>query len=179
MLFVFRAHTSPVSCVSFSPSGKYLISGSDYGERRLMLWDARSPVFKEAAQLPHMLYWSEGGLIKKILFAKQTPDDHFWLTSAQLGQLPEEEMVTTWLGETDTGEDIDSDSDSDADDDEDDYEEEDDFGKDDVRELKGATVGVIMLNKVIELHYFLTTQPRTCMLCEPLKAYPNNLFFVG
>ena len=147
MLFIFRAHSSPVTSVNFSPSGKYLISASDYGERRLMMWNARSPVYKDAVQLPHMIFWTEDGLIKKLLFCKDTPDKHFWLTMIQLGQLPEDELVMTWPGETDNGDDIESDSDSDAEDDDGEFDEEDDFGKDDIREVKGATVGVIMVDK--------------------------------
>ena len=104
-------------------------------------------MFKETTQLPHMVYWNEQGLITKILFHKQTPDEHFWLTNSQLGQLPDDELVMTWQGETDSGEDIESDSDSDAEDDDAEFEEEDNFGKDDIREVKGATVGVIQMNK--------------------------------
>lgn len=118
------------------------MTGSDYGERRLMLWDASFPHFNSPVQFPHYIYWTPDGLIKKILIRKDVPSKHFWMTQKQLALLDENEMVETWPGENATLEDIDSESDDSNN--EDDGEgmdmNDDDFGKDDVREVAGATV---------------------------------------
>ena len=39
-LFIYKGHTSGITACAFSPTSKWLVSGSDYGERRIMLWDA-------------------------------------------------------------------------------------------------------------------------------------------
>lgn len=127
----------------------YIITGSDYGERRLMVWDASFPHFESPVQFPHMIFWTPDGLIKKILIKKQVPTKHFWMTQKQLGQLSEDELVETWVGENATLDDIDSESEeSNKDDDEDGMDlNDDDFGKDDIREDAGATVLVTAVDK--------------------------------
>ena len=124
------------------------MTGSDYGERRLILWDASYPKFESPVQLPHIIYWTPEGLIRKILFQKKAPTKHFWMTQKQLGQLDEGELVETWVGENATLDDIASDSDDNAEDDgENDMGEEDTFGMDDVRDEAGAAVAVTGVDK--------------------------------
>jgi hypothetical protein len=122
------------------------VTGSDYGERRLILWDATYPKFEVPAQLPHIIYWTPEGLIRKILFKKATPSQHFWLTQKQLGQLDQDVEVETWVGENATLADVKSDSEE-GEGDDDDMGEEDNFGKDDVRDDAGAVVAVTGVDK--------------------------------
>ena len=42
-VFVFAGHASAANSVAFSPSGTYLLSSSDYGERSIRLWLADMP----------------------------------------------------------------------------------------------------------------------------------------
>lgn len=125
---------------------RYIVTGSDYGERRLILWDATYPKFESPAQLPHMIYWTPEGLIRKILFKKTTPNQHFWLTQKQLGQLDQDEQVETWVGENATLDDVKSDSDENQEDD-DDMGEEDSFGRDDIKDQAGCAVSVTGVDK--------------------------------
>ena len=111
-----------------------------------MLWDATYPKFEKPVQLPHMIYWTPEGLIRKILFQKKTPDQHFWLTQKQLGQLDEDELVETWVGENATLDDVASESDENEEDD-DGMGEEDTFGLDDVKDDAGAAVTVTAIDK--------------------------------
>ena len=43
LVFVFAGHASAVNSVTFSPTGTYLLSSSDYGERSIRLWLADMP----------------------------------------------------------------------------------------------------------------------------------------
>jgi hypothetical protein len=115
-----------------------------------MLWDASFPHFDSPIQFPHMIYWTPDGLIRKILIRKDTPHTQFWMTQKQLGLLDEDEMVETWPGENATLDDIDSESEEsgDGEDEEDGLDiNDDDFGKDDLREVDGATVLVTAVDK--------------------------------
>ena len=39
---------------------RYLISGSDYGERKLLLWDAKLDwLMTDPKQFPHIIFWSQ------------------------------------------------------------------------------------------------------------------------
>lgn len=98
-LFIYRAHTSPVVSISYSGSGRYFISGSDYGERKLLLWDAKLPHFHDPAKFPHVLFWSPEGLITKILIQKGNPKTSFWLAQSQLGLLRNDNAIDIWTGE--------------------------------------------------------------------------------
>jgi hypothetical protein len=129
-------------------SNRFLISGSDYGERRLMIWDAQMPKYNSYVQLPHMIFWTPEGLIQKILIQQKVPEKEFWLSASQLSLLDEDETVTVWPGELTVVDDIDDESDEDIEkNDEADVPPPDLFGQDDVREVDGATVMVIAVAK--------------------------------
>jgi hypothetical protein len=117
-----------------------------------MLWDASFPHFTSPIQFPHMIYWTPDGLIRKILIRKETPHTQFWMTQKQLGLLDEDEMVETWPGENATLDEIDSESEEEAEEGDGDGEDgldinDDEFGKDDLREVDGATVLVTAVDK--------------------------------
>lgn len=78
-LYTYSAHTAPVCTISFSPSGKYFISGSNYKERNILLWDACMPKITKSVQYPHIFFWSTEGLIRKICIQKTSPHWSFWL----------------------------------------------------------------------------------------------------
>lgn len=122
-------------------SHRYILSASDYGERKLLMWDSGMPRIEQPAQFAHMIFWTTEGLIKKILIKEYTPDDSFWLSEDQLDLLGDDFELEVWPGELDP--DIIMDSDSDKSNSDDEEEEEDTFGKDDVRENEGAFLGVI------------------------------------
>ena len=65
-LYVYSGHASAVTALDFSPTCRYLASGSDYGERRILLWDSQVPRFETPLQYPHMLFWSPEGLVTKV-----------------------------------------------------------------------------------------------------------------
>jgi hypothetical protein len=99
LLYIYRGHLSPITSVKFSQSGRYLLSGSDYGERRLMLWDANMPRISEPVIFSHMIFWTPDGLIRKILVRQMSPTISFWLTQDQLELLGEDEKIELWPGE--------------------------------------------------------------------------------
>ena len=153
-LFIYRGHAAPVITVKFSPSGKYLLSASDYGERKIIMWDASMPRLEQTLQFPHMIIWDFNGLIKRILMRRAPPDPSFWLTAEQLSQI-DGLAVEGWFGEGAKEETFESDneSDSDADMDDDDSssdeegKEDDPIDKDDVRDKEGAAISAVVLLK--------------------------------
>jgi hypothetical protein len=142
VLYIYRAHTAPVTTVSFSPTGRFLISASDYGERKILLWDATMPKIEQARVFPHMLFWTPDGLIKKILIRQGQPADEFWLAKDQMEILEENAQVEMWDGELAPDEELDSDSESDSEA-EKKSDASSDFGKDDMRVYKRVSVKVI------------------------------------
>jgi WD40 repeat protein len=154
-LYVYKGHTSGVLSVRFSGSGRYFASGSDYGERKILLWDAKMPHFREPQQFPHIFFWTPEGLIKKILIRKTIPKPNFWLMQTQLNYIKDDDDMEIWSGEVS---DIEEDENGDDSDTESEHEDTLDelsvtSGKrkdayailiaDDVRELKGITLRVI------------------------------------
>lgn len=83
LLYVYHGHEAPVTCARFSPSDRYIVSGSGYKERKLLLWDARMPKIDRALQYPNIIFWSPEGLIRKLCIQKLIPDWTFWLTKQE------------------------------------------------------------------------------------------------
>lgn len=155
LLYIYRGHASGVLSVRFSSSGRFFASASDYGERKVLLWNAKMPQFKEPSQFPHIFFWTPEGMIKKIVIRKAIPKPNFWLMQTQLGWINDDEL-DIWPGEIS---DIEEDSTIDEEDTELDVDTNDESedgglgggkGKDslnsinldDVRELNGVTLRV-------------------------------------
>lgn len=136
---------------------RFIISASDYGERKLMLWHANMPIIEDPVSYPHIIFWNPFGLIKKIIIRKGTPSDTFWLTQLQLGMLGEDVELEMWKGELDPEiEMADTETDSDDSDQGTDSEDDDDeskkknamkLGFDDVRGIDGVTIGCVITDK--------------------------------
>lgn len=131
------------------------ISGSDYGERKIILWDAKLPKFSDPSYFPHILHWSPGGLIRKILIKNEVPKNAFWLAQSQL-VLVSDQMLDLWNGDV-SDEDIPESDEEEEDegDDGDDRDKEkvkelkakdDPFYKDDVKEYEGVNLMVTHVN---------------------------------
>lgn len=118
-LYVYRAHTSPVVSICFSSSGRFFVSGSDYGERKILLWDAKLPHFHDPVRISHVIHWTTEGLIKRILLKNGVPKAGFWLSQSQLGLIKNDNDLDIWYGEL-------SDDDPSFSEDEKDSDEEDD-----------------------------------------------------
>jgi hypothetical protein len=130
------------------------ISGSDYGERKIILWDAKLPKFSEPSYFPHVIHWSTSGLVKKLLLKNQIPKNAFWLAQSQL-VLVSDKVLDIWNGDISDEEEI---PDSDEEEEEGDEEErdkeklkelkakDDPFYKDDVREHNGVSLVVTHVN---------------------------------
>ena len=103
------------------------MSGSDYGERKILLWDAKYPHFHDPAKFPHVLFWNSAGLIRKILIRKESPKPGFWLAQHQLSWVVNDKALDIWPGEL-------SEDDKDIEDDEE--EEEEDEEEDGVGESR-------------------------------------------
>lgn len=89
-----------------------MLSGSDFGERKLVIWDAKYPVVDQPVQFSHMIFWTEDALIKKILFKVGPPTDQFWLNQNQLSLLPDDQDIEIWQGQQELDDPILTDSDS-------------------------------------------------------------------
>ncbi|RYH11919.1 hypothetical protein EON65_38525 [archaeon] len=147
-LFVYKGHSSGVTALRFSASGRYIASGSDYGERKILLWSAKMPDFHSPEQFPHIFFWTPEGLIKKIVIRKAVPKLSFWLQQTQMRLINDDDSFDVWPGEVS---DIEEDEDDESDTENDDHcdidsvfskGKEEDYMKDDVRELKGITLKV-------------------------------------
>jgi hypothetical protein len=146
-----------------------LISGSGYGERKLILWDALMPHMAQPQQYPHMIFWTPAGLVSKILIRNTEPSRDFWLAQSQVDLLDDNAEIETWPGELVLDEEIDTDSDNDVDGDGDDESSTNTdidrkiimekqqreraakkrrkvdrfFGINDVKDFSGASLGVV------------------------------------
>eukprot|EP01038_Epipyxis_sp_PR26KG_P013480 gene13480-18085_t len=154
LLFIYRGHQSPVTTVNISPTGRYILSGSDYGERKLLLWDAKLPVMTDPQHYPHIIHWSPLGVIKKILFKPGTPKLAFWLKKTELNLIQDDKMLDIWPAELE--DDLEIKSESTVEEEEKDEEEDEEelkrieaekeknrWGKDDIKEKNGVRISVI------------------------------------
>lgn len=134
-LFVYNGHVAPVISTRFSGSGRYIVSGSDYGERKIIMWDAKMPLQRDPQLFPHILRWSPEGLIRKIFIRKTVPKPNFWLAQHQLHWINDSEL-DIWPGELDDDEE-EYQAEEDDDDDENDANDggEDDDGLDNIMTL--------------------------------------------
>ena len=130
---------------------RYLLSGSDYGERKLVIWNSKYPLIEDPVQLPHMIFWNSEAQIRKILIKQAIPERTFWLNAVQLNDIPEDIEIVPWYGENETDEPVLSDSE------EEEGEEaevarqkkldRENFGKDDVKEVDGLLLSVDALDE--------------------------------
>lgn len=67
-VFCFAGHASPVTSLCYSPSGRYLASCSDIGERSIRVWYAGMPLYRrDPVPLGFRLRWSRSGLVKRLI----------------------------------------------------------------------------------------------------------------
>ena len=68
----------------FSPSGRYIVSGSDIGERAIRIWLAAMPLYdREPAPLGLRLRWARSGLIKRVRASAEPSAMAFFLNRQQ------------------------------------------------------------------------------------------------
>lgn len=150
-LFTFEGHQAPVTTARFSPSGRFILSGSSYAERKLLLWDAAMPKIHNPLQFCCVIFWTTDGLIKRICLQRKVADWTFWLTKAEalrvkgldMEALPGELDVVEMDTESER-----SDNSNDSDDEDDDESEnidpfEDAFFAQDIRTCQGARLVVL------------------------------------
>lgn len=66
-VFCYEGHTSPVTSLCYSPSGRYLVSCSDIGERAIRIWFAGMPLYdRDPVPFGIRLRWTRSGLIKRV-----------------------------------------------------------------------------------------------------------------
>lgn len=133
---------------------RFLLSGSDYGERKILMWDANMPYIEDPGFFPHMIFWTPNGTIRKILLHAREPKPSFWLDQTQMGLVTDDSMIDLWEGEVSDEEDNeDTDVDEEGEDQSQDSEAEEEekkekekglnsYKKDDVRELNGVQLQV-------------------------------------
>ena len=138
----------------------------------MILWDARMPIIVKPQEYPHMIFWTTTGLVKKILLKNTPPSSDFWLAQSQIDLIDDGAEIKMWPGEIVYEEMVDTDSESDGETDLNDdttskskdtgygkkgkeskekrqkrreqRKRDELFGKDDVREALGASLGVVM-----------------------------------
>ena len=154
LLFIYTGHEAPVTCLRFSPSGRYIISGSGYKERKLLLWDANMPKIDRALQLPHVIFWSPEGLIRKICMQKFVPEWTFWLTKQEQLRL-KHVKIDTFPGEMeavvmDSDSEVSSETDLDSKESEDSFDDpfEHPFFSDDNRYVNGARLLILTVDQL-------------------------------
>lgn len=97
----------------------------------------------QAQQFPHMIFWTEAGLISKMLFKATVPSDQFWLNQNQLSQLDQNTTeFEFWQGQDDNDDPTISDSESEDEDTKARRLERENFGLDDVKEVEGVLLVV-------------------------------------
>ena len=68
----------------FSPSGRYIVSGSDIGERAIRIWLAGMPLYdREPVPLGMRLRWARSGLIKRVRVTAEPSAMAFFLNRQQ------------------------------------------------------------------------------------------------
>ena len=72
-----RLRTAVVSC-AFSPTGKYLLTASNYGERKIKLWYTDMPHMAEKQQVGFRIVWEATGVMRaaniRIIVAPKAKD---------------------------------------------------------------------------------------------------------
>jgi WD40 repeat protein len=81
-MLTLSGHTAPVTSSAFSPDGQFLVSGSEYPEESVRLWDLTAPNAKEKQVLPGQPY----NLQKAVI----SPDGKTVATASSLG------VITLW-----------------------------------------------------------------------------------
>ena len=71
LIYIYNGHESAILSTRFSPGGRFLLSASDFGERQIKLWHARMPVVRVPVSLGQRIFFTKGGLIKKMLFVEK------------------------------------------------------------------------------------------------------------
>ncbi|GMI01827.1 hypothetical protein TrST_g10429 [Triparma strigata] len=77
LIYIYNGHESAILSTRFSPGGRFLLSASDFGERQIKLWHARMPVVRVPVSLGQRIFFTKGGLIKKMLFVENPGEDFF------------------------------------------------------------------------------------------------------
>ena len=75
-MYVYQGHRSSVTSCCFSPSGTYLLSASDYGERSIRLWLSDMPYMKEKQLVGFRVVWELSGVMRRIT-VKYEPREGF------------------------------------------------------------------------------------------------------
>lgn len=89
-----------------------------------------------------MIFWTETGLISKLLIKAAVPTDQFWLNQNQLTQLDSSTEIDQWLGQDDNDDPTISDSESEDEETKAKRLERENFGLDDVKEAHGVLLVV-------------------------------------
>ncbi|KAH8047309.1 hypothetical protein JL722_13119 [Aureococcus anophagefferens] len=73
LTYIFHGHASAVVSVAYSPTGRYIVSSSDYGERAIKLWDAAMPATASVTPVTMRVQWTTEGLISRFTLVKDPP----------------------------------------------------------------------------------------------------------
>lgn len=80
-VYCYTGHTSPVKSLCISPSGRYLATCSDIGERSIRVWFSAMPFYdREPAPLGLRLRWGRSGLVKRLRATAEPSAMNFFLT---------------------------------------------------------------------------------------------------
>ena len=66
LVYVFRGHGAAAVSCAFSPTGKYLLTASNYGERKIKLWYTDMPHMAEKQQVGFRIVWEATGVMRLI-----------------------------------------------------------------------------------------------------------------
>lgn len=73
-IYKFQGHEAPVVSISFSSSGRYLVSCSEFGERAVKLWEAQGvPSTSNVEIMAMKVQWTPTGMIRKITLVLDPP----------------------------------------------------------------------------------------------------------
>lgn len=90
-----------------------------------------------------MIFWTETGLISKILIKPALPSEQFWLNQNQLSNLDQNGIeIEQWYGQDDNDDPVISDSESEDEEAKAKRIERENFGLDDVKEVEGVLLVV-------------------------------------
>jgi hypothetical protein len=91
LVYVFAGHDSGAPlCCCFSPSGKYLLSASDYGERSLKMWYTDMPHMEQKQEVGFRITWEVTGVMRRVV-VKYEPKPGFYTDVKAAKQEMEEE----------------------------------------------------------------------------------------
>lgn len=93
LVYVFNGHSAAVVSCAFSPTGKYLLTSSNFGERKIKLWYTDMPHMAELQKVGFRVIWETTGVMRRITVKYEPKDGFFTDTHAAKAEIDAEDAA--------------------------------------------------------------------------------------